>query len=243
MIDIFMTTFNRKEFTIDTINHIIKRTEPNSFQLHLFDNNSDKEMKEALYKLLIDGVICSLHLDSRNTGCLYNKAVFHMMVEDSQKYYCVTDNDVLPPKLSPDWLSQMIAIMDAHPELGLLVPQIPPQSFQMPDMNRVLDDIVYCKAVGNTFKIVRKKSISIADIRQELGAYGDDSLISNLVKERNYEVAFCRNIFAYHSGQCENWGYKREEIDKDPRKSGYGKPYVYKLANDETFEPYSENRI
>jgi len=243
MIDIFMTTWQREKFTHKSIDMIHERTEPGSFQLHVFDNNSDSKMREYLLQLLSEKKIVSLHLDSRNTGCLYNKGVFHMMVESTQKYYCLTDNDVLPPKLSPDWLSQMIGIMDAHPELAFLVPQIPPQWLQGPDLSQVKEDIVYCKAVGNTFKIVRRSAFPISEFMPVLGAYGDDALVCEQVKLRNYKVAFCRNIFCFHAGQCENWGYSEEEVAMDPRKSGYGKPFTYKLLNEETFEPYPENRI
>lgn len=243
MIDIYMTTWLREDFTRKSIELIHERTYAGSFQLHVFDNNSGVEMKEYLIGLLDEGKIASLHLDSRNTGCLYNKGIFHMMTESTQKFYCVTDNDTFPPKLSPDWLSQMIKIMDDHPDLAFLVPQIPPQWLQGPDLSQVRDDIVYCKAVGNTFKIVRRAAFPISEFRPALGAYGDDGLLSEQVKLRNYKVAFCRNIFCYHAGQCKNWGYNEREIAMDPRKNGYGKPFIYKLKNEETYEPYPENKI
>ncbi len=242
MIDIFMTTFHRKIFTQKTLELINERTEPGTYQLHIFDNGSDLDMQKYLTSLLYNGKIASLHLDSRNTGCLYNKGVFNSLADPNQKYYVVTDNDVFPPKLFPDWLSRMVAIMDAHPNLAFLVPQIPPQSFQMPDMSRIHDDVVYCGAVGNTFKMVRRNAFP-ANLIFDLGKFGDDSLVCDAVKARNYDVAFCRNIFAFHAGQCDNWGYDQEQIDQDPRKAGYGKPYTYSLWNEETFEPYSDNKI
>lgn len=243
VVDIFITSWFRKEMTQKTIDLIYERTAPGTFAIHVFDNGSDRKTQDFLYGLLMSGKIVSLHLDSRNTGCLYNKAIYYQMANSKNKYFCVTDNDVFPPKLSPDWLSQMVAIMDVHPDLAFLVPQIPPQVFQGPDMSRVKDDIVYCKAVGNTFKLVRRKAFPLMDVDFALGKFGDDSVVSELVKQRNYEVAFCRNIFAFHAGQCENWGYKEEEIARDPRKAGYGNPYTYELVNEETFEPESGYRI
>jgi hypothetical protein len=244
MIDIFMTTFHREDFTRKSLELIHERTEPGTFQIHIFDNNSGPNMRKFLIDLLGQGLIVSLHLDSRNTGCLYNKGIFHMTADGSQKYYVVTDNDVFPPKLSPDWLSQMIVIMDAHPDLAFLAPQVPPQWLQTPDMKKVKDDIVYCKAVGNTLKLVRRQAFPIADgYLNMLGAFGDDGLVCNLVTFKRYKTAFCRNIFCYHAGQCDNWGYTDEEISLDPRKEGYGPPFKYELANEETYEPTSENRM
>lgn len=238
-----MTTWFREDFTRKSVELIHERTEPGSFQLHIFDNNSGPHMQKYLIGLLNEGKIASLHLDSRNTGCLYNKGIFYIMNEFTDKYFCISDNDVYPPKLSPDWLSQMIKIMDNHPELAFLVPQIPPQWLQGPYLDQVREDIVYCKAVGNTFKIVRRAAFPISEFRQTLGAYGDDGLMSEQVKLRNYKVAFCRNIFCYHAGQCDNWGYNEREIAMDPRKEGYGEPFRYKFLNEETYEPYPENRV
>jgi len=243
VINIFITSWYRKEMTEKTVNLIHERTDSGTFAIHIFDNGSDKKTRDFLYGLLEQQKIVSLHLDSRNTGCLYNKGIFHMMTEASQDFYMVTDNDIYPPKLTPDWLSQMVKIMEAHPNLAFLTPQCPPQRLSEPDMDRVMDDIVYCKAVGNILKMVRRKAFPLQSFRPTIGAYGDDGLVCDLVRSFNYESAFCRNIFAYHAGQCENWGYKKEEIDNDPRKAGYGKPFTYKIINKETYEPESENRI
>jgi len=243
IIDIFMTTWNRREFTEKAINLIYERTDPDTFQIHIFDNGSKPEMQKYLIKLLDLENIVSLHLDSRNTGCLYNKGIFHMMADVKQKYYVVTDNDVYPPKLSPDWLSQMIKIMDAHPDLAFLTPQTPPQFLSEPDHSRIKDDIVYCKAVGNILKLVRRKAFPVEKIIPFLGAYGDDGLVCDLARQRRYESAFCRNIFAFHGGQCDNWGYDEKEVTLDPRKGGYGEPFKYEFANEETYEPVPEHRI
>jgi GT2 family glycosyltransferase len=159
------------------------------------------------------------------------------MTEYYDKYYCVTDNDIYPPKLNPDWLSQMISIMEKYPKLGMLAPQLPPQYLQQP--YEVLEDIVKCKAVGNTFTLIRREAFPLEVIKneQKLFAFGDDGLISYYMRKNNWEIAFCRNIFCYHAGQCENWGYKVEEIKLDPRKQGYGIPFKYDIVNEETFEP------
>jgi len=64
-----------------------------------------------------------------------------------------------------------------------------------------------------------------------------------LAKSEGYRTAFCRNIFAFHAGQCKNWGYTENEIAQDPCKVDYGEPYTYKLMDEETFEPISEYKI
>lgn len=234
MIPIFMTSFFRFNFTLEAINRIYERTEAGSFQLHIYDNGSDLETQDKLYNLLKIKRITSLHLDSRNTGCLYNKAVFHAMTESTDKFLCITDNDIFPPKLTPDWLSQMIDIMEAHPGLAFLTPQFPPVQFMSPQT--IHKDIVYCQAVGNALKIVRREALSQISYDQVIGAFGDDGMLSEIVRNKGWKVAFCRKIFAFHAGQCKDWGYKPEEIAKDPRKKGYGPPFII-TTNEDTFEP------
>jgi len=240
-IPIFMTSWHRRDMTERAVREIHERTTPGTFELHLYDNGSSKETRDYLVSLLDDGKITSLVLDSRNTGCVYNKGVFHMMTESTSEYYCVSDNDVFPPKLSPDWLSQMVAIMGKHPELGMLAPQLPPQWLQEP--MGVQDDIVYAKAVGNTLKLVRRIAFPIAEFKQSLGAYGDDGIVSRQMRERGWKVAFCRNVFCLHAGQCKDWGYSKDQIALDPRKSGYGEPFTYEMADWDTYTPADKHRM
>jgi hypothetical protein len=238
MIDIYMTSFFRKDMTARAVNEIHDRTEKGSFQIHIYDNGSDKETREFLVHLFDNRLIASLMLDSRNTGCLYNKLIFHAMTESSSPYYVVTDNDIYPPKLSPDWLSRMVAIMEKYPKLAMLTPQFPPAQLMGP--LSVNEDVAFCKAVGNAFKLVRRDLFPFEQCKQKLGSYGDDGMVSSIIMEQGNQVAFCRNIFCLHAGQTENWGYKPEEIGKDPRKSGYGKPFIVPIADQDTYTPKNQ---
>jgi glycosyltransferase involved in cell wall biosynthesis len=240
-INIYVTSFFRIDMTLKTIDLLYERTYPGTFKLHVFDNGSDNTTKKELIRLLDSGRIESLHLDNRNTGCLYNKGIFYMMNESTDKYFCVTDNDVYPPKIEPDWLSQMITIMDSNSNIGMLAPQLPPQFLQQPFY--VGKDIVKCLGIGNTLKIIRKDAFPVKNYQQALGTYGDDGLVSKMMRDDGWDVAFCRNIFCYHAGQCVNWGYTNEQINMDPRKVGYGKPFTYDLVNEETYEPEQKYRM
>lgn len=240
-IDIFITSFQRVDFTKETIQKIIERTDEGTFNLHVFDNGSDTKTKDFLRDLLDRKVLTSLHLDSRNTGCCYNKSVFHALSDNREKYYVVTDNDVFPPKLDQDWLSQMVGIMDRNPDIALLTPQLPPQGLQMP--YGIGEEVVYCKAVGNTFKMVRRDAFPFLEYNNALNTFGDDGQVSDIIHRKGMRVAFCKDIYCLHVGQCENWGYTPDELDQDPRKAGYGRPFMYTPKNDETYEPQEELKI
>ena len=231
--NIYITSFHRLEMTRKTIELFHERTTPGTFQIHVFDNASSRQTRDYLYEQLLTDKIVSLHLDSRNTGCLYNKLIFYAMTETKEEYYVVTDNDIYPPKLSPDWLQQMIGIMDRHPEIAFLTPNLPPVELMGPEKGD--NEVIYCKAVGNALRMIRR-SVYPKDYTQELKQYGDDGKTSDLVRANGFKVAYCKNIYCFHAGQCENWGYNKDEIALDPRKSGYGKPYIATIKNQETYE-------
>lgn len=237
-IDIFMTSWLRPQFTLQSISHIIDRTSPGTYKLHILDNQSSERTRAPLLDLLDEGKIHSLLLHSENTRCLWGKAVFQAMVESTSDYYVVTDNDVLPPLLEQggDWLQQMTRLMDAHPELGLLAPQVPPTWLQEPYGRG--EGVVYCKAVGNTFKMVRRSVYP--QYPQSMEQFGDDGLVSRLIHEAGFKVAFCSDIFCLHLGQTEKWGYESHEIAMDPRKAGYGAPFRYTPQDLHTFKPPQE---
>jgi GT2 family glycosyltransferase len=239
-----MTSFFRKHFTERAVKEIHERTVPGSFQIHIYDNGSDKDTQEFLISLLQKGQIMSLVLDSRNTGCLYNKLVFHAMTESDEPFYVVTDNDIYPPKLSPDWLFSMIAIMEKYPEIALLTPQLPPVSLMGPDPLRIRDDVVFCQAVGNALKLIRRSMFPYECIQesQKIGSYGDDGYVSSEIKKRGGQIAFCRKIFCLHAGQTVNWGYKENEIFKDPRKGNYNPPLILDF-DPETYVPLNSTYI
>jgi len=241
-IDIFITSFQRIDFTIETIEKIIERTKEGTYNLHVFDNGSDAATRVRLIDMLDKGVLTSLHLDSRNTGCSYNKSIFHTMSDNREEYYVVTDNDVFPPKLEPDWLQKMVGIMDKNPDIALLAPQLPPQGLQTP--YELGEEVVYCKAVGNTLKMVRREAFPIGRYNNALNTFGDDGQVSELVQSGlGYRVAFCKDIYCWHAGQCNNWGYTKEELDLDPRKAECGSPFIYEPINKETYEPPKELKI
>ena len=240
-VDIFLTSWRRPDFIKQTIESIHERTTAGTFKIHILDNESTSESRAVLSPYLDDGRVESILFHRTNTRCLWGKAVFHAMVNSTSPYYIVSDNDVLAPKLTPDWLSQMVGLMDEYKDLAFLTPQLPPQSLQEPYAKD--GKVVYCKAVGNTFKMVRREAYPLGMYRQDTESFGDDGLVCSLVHEKGYKVAFCRNIFCLHLGQTFNWGYNSEDLKDDPRKQGYGAPFTYKVLDNDTYTPEDIWRI
>jgi len=235
-IDIFITSWRRPHMTEEVIRSIHDRTAPGTFKITVLDNECTPVTRSLLSNLMDEGLVEAVISHKTNTRCLWGKYVFHAMVDSSNPYYVVTDNDVIPPRLEgKDWLARMVELMNKHQDVAFLTPQLPPQWLQMP--TQASEDLVYCKAVGNTFKMVRREAYPVEGYPQSMDAFGDDGLVSQLVREKSYKVAFCRDMYCLHKGQTKNWGYSEEDIKDDPRKAGYGEPYTYEITDMDTFVP------
>jgi hypothetical protein len=241
-VPIFLTSWNRYDFTERVLKEINERTQ-HPFDLHVYDNGSSDTAPKNLYEKYLNKEITSLVLDTRNTACLYNKIVFHSMVEQETPYYVVTDNDIIPPRLNPCWLTQMISIMDRNPSIAILTPRLPPE-FLMEPLSEG-EEVIYCKAVGNTFKLVRRSAVHklIGELSQKLGSYGDDGILSALIRASGLRVAFCKNLWCYNlERSVADYGYTKEQLAQDPRKEGYDSDssgHNYLVKDWDTLEPES----
>lgn len=233
MIPIFLTSFYRPRFIERVIQTIVKRT-PNP-AIHVWDNGSDRLTKEVLQIAFEGGDIQSLHLDSRNTGCLYPKHSFHAMVPGDQPYYVVSDGDFIP---CVDWLPPMLKVMERYPRLAFLTLDYWPRWPLQPLDN--LGPYTRCRAVGNTFRLVRKAAVDeiIHEVPNELGAYGDDGMFSRAVQAVGYDVGFINGKYCFNLELTEpNWGYTPDQLQKDPRKAGYSEPVRYEPTDWDTLTP------
>lgn len=239
MIPIFLQTWNRPEFTFRAIDEIHKRTDAGSFRLHVLDNGSEPDTCEKLFHAWCEFRIDSLHLEGRNTGCLYPKHVFSAMVPQDTDFYVVTDNDFIP---CVGWLPAMLEVMKANPDLALLTLDYLPRWPLGPQEDH--GDYVRCKAVGNTFKLCRRKAVEMAmcAIPQKLGAYGDDGMLCEILADAGYQVGFIRGKYCFNLElTVPKWGYTDEQLLQDPRKAGYQEPLRYTPENWDTLEPSPED--
>lgn len=232
MTPIYITSWHRGDMLAKVVQAIHERTALDSYEITVWDNHSNPETMAILHEMFMRSHIENLILWGDNAKCCYPKLQFQAMSE-GHEFYVVTDNDVLPPQIEPDWLSSMLDIMKSHPKLGLLSLRLPPESLQMP--TGYDEEVVFCRAVGNTFKLVRREAWPSVALN---GQFGDDSTLSQGMLDNGWLVGFCRHLYCLHMGQTTNWGYKTEEVALDPRKVGYGKPYEYSY-NPLTLEPWS----
>lgn len=222
-IPIYILAWHRMGMTERCLREIAERTRY-PHEVHVYVNSAWEDDVEALLKLA--PYYTSIHLDKRNTCVWYPKFIAHAMTTVDTPYYVLNDQDYYPPQLSgPCWLERLVRTMEEYSGLGVLAAQLPPQSLQGPIGPR--DGYIVCRAVGNSLRLTRRAVWPQAEFKQELGKFGDDSILCGMIRSKGYDTGFSRDVYCLHAGQTRNWGYKPEELRKDPRKAGYGPPYTY----------------
>lgn len=204
MIDIVMVTFNRVDYSLDTIRYLEERTQI-PYRLIIVDNGSTDETPITL-PVLADEYI---QLDS-NYGLQYAKNIGLAKVR-SEPYFVSTDNDILCPELDPDWLAQEIALMDAHPDYAAIAlrPQVFVGGLPGTPFEQVVGDIRECSHVGGVLRIMRTKAVRQVGGWRNLPMPGrghEEIDICGKLRQQDWKVGYAKNLFAWHAFG-ENWGY------------------------------------
>lgn len=105
-IDIVVTCWKR-EWMTEICLQSLRRNTKTPYRLIVVDNGSGYWLQETL----VNTADVYLKLD-RNYGLEYAKNLGMYFVES--KYFVSMDNDILVYNYDPDWLSQIIELMDTH---------------------------------------------------------------------------------------------------------------------------------
>ena len=122
MIDIVMVSWKREDYTVNAVQHLAKRTSM-PFRLLLVVNEYDmltssimlQEVTNSLSKAGQSWLFLSNH---ENIGL--EKALNQALEHVKSSTFVSTDNDILCPKLKPCWLSQLLALMNEHPDYAAI---------------------------------------------------------------------------------------------------------------------------
>lgn len=223
VIDIFILAYLRQDFTRKTIEYIKKRTYA-PYRLVLIDNGGNEEFK--------DSVDHYIKMD-KNVGV---HGGWNMALENAQsEYFVTTDNDILVPELDPDWLEQLVNIMNLNPEYAAisLHPHVFIGAANMP-VNEPADLVErnMCGAVMRLMKTNVVKKVGGWEKTTEPGRNHEESHICNNLKAAGWKVGITPKIRAYHMFGSEmegTWGYPKEftpEMQKhNPELWGYVKNF------------------
>jgi len=196
MIDIVVSTCNRLELLKRTVETIQERTS-SDYRLHVIDDASTEDNIEYLAGLQMAGVIETLIAREKRAGITANlRAILGITCSNPVVF---TDDDVLCPKLEPDWLYRGLMAMEEHPELGMLALNNP--QCNVGDKRRrgeVSREVTYCRNVGGTFTFVRRDVL-----KRCLPAGEAVSPVKEMCFEaarRRWKVGYLTNVYCQHIG-------------------------------------------
>jgi glycosyltransferase involved in cell wall biosynthesis len=114
-VNITMVTFNRVEFTRQSIDSIV-RTAGYPYELTVVDNASQDGTVELLHELHGRGVVHRLILNPQNEGVAF--AANQGWVAGGKSHYMKVDNDIVFTRMG--WLARIVETCDALPEVGAI---------------------------------------------------------------------------------------------------------------------------
>jgi glycosyltransferase involved in cell wall biosynthesis len=206
--DIVLCTRNRLEILKRTLTYLFERT-ITPFRLHIIDDASTDGTVSYLQSLLDTGIIVGFvaRVKSEPIGANWNAAAKLAKTD----VLVFTDDDILCPKLDPDWLSRGLIAMAQHPKVGLMALEDPMCTFS--DAIKVIgreSTVTLCNRVGGHLAFVRRelmRSIVIPPIGGRLAGYEMivdsrrlDKAWSQAVREKGYTVAYLTGVYCQHIG-------------------------------------------
>ncbi len=154
MIDIVVTMCDRLPLLKRTLSYIWDRT-TTPYRLHVIDDASRTGNVQYLKALLAQGKVASVHLHTRRLGpAAHLRAIGQIATSDP---VVLTDDDILCPRLDPDWLARGLEAMGRWPGLGLLALNNPHCNVgDKRHKRRRYGPVTTCLNVGGTFLFARR---------------------------------------------------------------------------------------
>ena len=168
-VNISIVTFNRLSFTKQAVAAILKYT---AFPhvITVVDNNSQDETQEYLKELHQTGVIKNLVLLKENVGVAKASNIAWLQ-EPEALYYLKYDNDIVIEK--NNWLSSLITVIDAIPELGAIGYNFEPLSYPIQVINSQRIRIKEQGNIGGACFLIPKRTSDILGYWcEDYGLYG-----------------------------------------------------------------------
>jgi len=194
MTDIVVTTCGRLPLLKRTLEYIWERT-TTPYRLHVID---DASINAAYLKELRDqGQVASIRLHTERAGiAAHLRAIEKITVSDPIVF---TDDDILCPRLEPDWLERGMQAMRWFPKLGLLALNNPQCNVDgkrgqtMPGK-----PVTLCRNVPGSFVFMRRAVL--ASCRPRDGTQSPVKAMCRLAARQGWQVGYLTDVYCQHIG-------------------------------------------
>ena len=177
IVNICVVTFNRIEFTIQSLPSIIDTVDYKSI-ITVVDNCSGDGTVEYLKDLYNKKRIDNLFLLNENIGLAKASNLAWKYFEEAE-YYIRIDNDIIMRK--SNWLSGMVDVLENAPEIGLLGYNLETRSYPIEEIRGYK---LRVKRVGNVgggcIMIPKRTSDKLGYWCEEYGLYGEEDYDYNV---------------------------------------------------------------
>jgi len=214
-IPILLTSYNRLGFLKQTIEAINARTLYPHY-LFVVDNNSTDGTVDYLKSAKTNGKIFDFQIMPENVG--QSKALNHLFnyIETEWQarkpmddFIVTTNEDLIPPKLSPCWLEQMLHTFTENEKEGLGALSMRIQRLARADIDEEKDIIYWNKGIPSVYRMIRRSDILKLGDKPfgELRKFESNTMSEKLKTYLKKRYGFATHIYADHIGWCERKGY------------------------------------
>jgi GT2 family glycosyltransferase len=229
--DIIVATWNKLDYIKECVESILKYTDVKS-RLIIVDNASEEDTRAYLKGLRgTDNVDIKLIFNDTNLGPgrARNRA---LEILDAD-YACFADSDIV---VTPGWLSVMIALAEANPDIGMVNPssnnfnQVPPDDVSLGAYSRMLTpfadsfiEVGHCISFCMLIKAQVVEKIGLIDEEYILALY-EDTDYSMKASSAGYHCVIARGAYVWHYGHGSTGRVKKiNDIAEKNRERFYKK--------------------
>jgi len=192
--DIVVTTCERLELLRRTLQYIWDRT-VTPYRLHVIDDASSNAA--YLRRLRDQGKVASVWLHKRRVGISAHLRALERITRSDPVIF--TDDDILCPRLEPDWLARGLEAMEQFPKLGLLALNNP-QCNARRSRGRTVpgNPVTLCRNVPGSFVFVRRAVLATCHVAD--GTRSPVKALCRLAARRGWRTGYLTHVYCQHIG-------------------------------------------
>jgi len=203
-IDIVLVTFNRLNFLKHTVEKIYERTRY-PHRLWVIDNCSEDGTQDWLKSAKLHGFVHDYILLEENKGLATGLSEGFKKVKS--EFFITTQDDVVPPDLTPCWLERMLGIAKDNPDYGGIAMRI--QRIRHREVDENKESIESPTSLASVFRIQKKNDI------EEVEGFGsrphwESTDFVNRTKQLKKKYGVTTHLYADHIGfMADNKGFEK----------------------------------
>ncbi len=230
--DIIVVTWNKLNYIKECVESVLKYTDVKS-RLIIVDNASENDTKEYLKGLTgTETVHIKIIFNDKNLGPGKGRNIA-LKIMDAD-YVCFVDSDV---KVSPGWLSTMIALADGNSEIGMLNPssnnfnQVPPDDMpvdryavSLAPFKKEYIEVGQCISFCMLIKAEVVRTIGFIDEDYILAMY-EDTDYSRKASAAGYLCAIAKGAYVWHYGHGSTGRVRQMDAIAEKNKARFYKKW------------------